>query len=214
MIEDETKIEKSLLVLKDSFLTQALDAKPETHQLFILLENHHRASAEESVRVAKIAVFLSQQSGVSDDDRLMLGRASLMHDVGKIEVPVEVLEAGLFDELAPEIRSKYLEGIRKHSETSSWLLMKIGDERVAGIVLAHHQFQKNEYPKKKVELNQRDYRLAQILALSDQIDSLLSKRPYKKAFSVEETIKVLRENEKLPGELIESAVKFREGLNQ
>ncbi|MEZ5283903.1 MAG: response regulator [Vicinamibacterales bacterium] len=137
--------------------------------------NHH------NTRVGRLVSLLAQQLGESQADADIMGRASTLHDVGKIGIPDALLRkpAAL---TAPETRV-----MQSHTTIGARILG--GSEmpllRVASsIALTHHErWDGQGYPN---GLAGHDIPLAgRIAALADAFDAMTTDRPYRAARPIE-----------------------------
>ena len=133
-----------------------------------------------------IAVGLGCDPAWCDDLEL----ASTMHDVGKIAVPDSLLlKPG---RLSPEERAI----IRRHTDFGYGILENSASAVIAlaaEIALTHHErWDGQGYPR---GLGGTDIPLSgRIVAVADVFDALVSDRPYKRAWSVEDTLDYIRTN--------------------
>jgi len=124
----------------------------------------------------------------------MIGMASILHDVGKIGTPDHILfKPGLLDHDERQV-------MQQHATIGAVILQKAAD-RVAGnsyltlgtqIAASHHEhFDGQGYP---AGLQGQSIPLAaRIVAVVDVFDALLSLRPYKRAWNMDETLAYIRE---------------------
>jgi hypothetical protein len=112
--------------------------------------------------------------------------AALLHDVGKIEVPWEILEkpGALTDEEFAEIK--------KHPGAGARLVEGMGDPELTATVRHHHErIDGGGYPdgiaREEIPVG------ARIIAVADTFDALTSARSYRQPRSHEEALVVLRE---------------------
>lgn len=131
---------------------------------------------------------------ISRDFRAQIGVASMLHDVGKVAVPDHVLhKPGLLDEAERKI-------MQKHSAAGAAILNKaltMAPESsylrlAAEIARSHHErYDGQGYPDglagENIPLS------ARIVAVADVFDALTSARPYKDAWSEEDTARYLLE---------------------
>lgn len=159
-----------------------------------------------SARVAFIAVEVAKYSGTDEEDLALLARAGLLHDVGKTELPDK-----LFSE--PAKTEEDMKQIRTHLLKSHNKVVVVW-EHVAKIIVAHHEFQKNAYPRERYRYESTDPKLQRLqlfLALADETDAMMTKRPYHEPMTPEETKEKLMEifdNESL----IDLAIRTRSSI--
>ena len=151
------------------------------------LDAREHGTGLHSQRVADYTLRLAAEMGIRDRVTLeMIGKGALLHDVGKIGVPDNVLmKPGL---LTPE----EWEVMRTHSEVGNRLLGKFGFLREpAEIVLCHHErYDGSGYPRgmkgEAIPLG------ARMFAVIDVYDALTTVRPYHGAETHAAAVKVLR----------------------
>jgi putative nucleotidyltransferase with HDIG domain len=133
-------------------------------------ENH---SYRVSVYGAKIAAYLGLSPRQIEDIR----DASLLHDIGKLDISRQLLYK------AARLTNEEYEGMKKHVDKGVEMLEPIGGplRRIIPIILAHHdRFDGSGYHQtsgEKIPLE------ARVIAVADVYDSLTSDRPYRKAMS-------------------------------
>lgn len=168
-------------------LTKALDARDgET-------ERH-------SVRVENLSVRLGREMGLSRGELQALKRGALLHDIGKIGIPDEILrKPGKLDE------QEWIE-MRQHPQKGAKIIQEIPALHDALPVIAFHQerWDGSGYP---LRLSGTDIPIiARIFAVVDVFDALTSDRPYRKAMPVEEAAAFI---EQQAGILFDPAVATR-----
>lgn len=139
-----------------------------------------------SKRVARHATSIARKLNLGDDEVARIRTAALLHDIGKIEVPREILEkpAALTDDEFAEIK--------KHPAAGARLIESMGDPELVAIVRHHHErIDGGGYPD---GLSQGRIPIgARIIAVADTFDALTSARSYRQPRSHEEALVVLRE---------------------
>lgn len=140
-----------------------------------------------SENVARFAVAIGRKAGWNAAELENLRLAGLLHDIGKIGIPDKVLHKP--GSLSPEETEK----IKEHSRVGADILGPIPSlERVVPGILHHHERLDGEgYPHgfKGDEIPP----LAQILAVADTFDALVTDRPYRKGLPRTEAMKIMKE---------------------
>ncbi|HPD06952.1 MAG TPA: PAS domain S-box protein [Candidatus Bipolaricaulis sp.] len=130
-------------------------------------------------RVAELAVAIAQELGLSAEEQRGLRIAGLVHDVGKIVVPSEILsKPGRLSQLEMEM-------VRVHPEAGFNVLRGIDFPwPVAEVVHQHHErLDGSGYPQ---GLTGDEILLgARILAVADVVEAISSHRPYRAALGIE-----------------------------
>jgi putative nucleotidyltransferase with HDIG domain len=137
---------------------------------------------DHSNRVAYLATELAKHIGIDEDKIISIAEAGLLHDCGKLIIPDETLYTGILTEVEKERL------INLHVR-AGFEIIKPYLPLAADIMVAHHEFQSRNYPRRinRESADQELEKMRKLLALADQTDSLLSVRSYKAAWSIEET---------------------------
>jgi len=139
-------------------------------------------TAGHSERGTKLALQIGQASGLAQDEIDTLHRGGLLHDIGKLGVPPEILDK------PGKLTDREWELMREHCRLGARILEPItAYVEVIPIVEQHHEhFDGKGYPDGLVG---EDINLgARVFAVADRFEALTSDRPYRKAFSPEEAI--------------------------
>jgi putative nucleotidyltransferase with HDIG domain len=145
-----------------------------------------------SDRVARYAVAIGKRLNLSAPDLKTLEYAALLHDVGKISIPDEILSK-------PGVYSiEEREEMKKHAASTKEILEKIyfpdDQKQIPLIASSHHEkLDGSGYPS---GLKNKDIPLlSRILVVVDIYDAFVSyDRPYKPPFSIEEALRMLKED--------------------
>jgi len=147
-------------------------------------------------RVAQLAVGIGQALGLSEHQVHGLYLAGVIHDVGKIQVPAEILnKPGKLSELEYQL-------IQAHAQAGYDIVKGVDFPwPIAQAVLQHHErLDGSGYPN---GLKGDDIILeAKILAVADVIEAMMSHRPYRAALGLD---KALAEIEQGKGRLYDPA---------
>jgi HD-GYP domain-containing protein (c-di-GMP phosphodiesterase class II) len=144
-----------------------------------------------SSRVADIAVrFVKANETNLDKSHLSCLRyAAFIHDIGKLGISEAILNKPTLLTEAERIMIQY------HPNLGKNLLRHLGlDENITLAILHHHEdYDGGGYPDglkgEAIPL------IARILRLADFYDAVTSDRPYRKAYSHKQALKIMRENE-------------------
>jgi response regulator RpfG family c-di-GMP phosphodiesterase len=177
--ELEQKIRERTFELKEALNDVEESYKITLEALVAALDAREHETHAHSQRVREYTLTLAQSLGIKHDELTQIGRAALLHDVGKIGVRDSILlKPGRLNE------EEWIE-MRKHPQIGYNILQSIEFlSPVAEIVLCHQErWDGNGYPNRLAE---EDIPLgARIFAVADTFDAMTSDRPYRKALSFE-----------------------------
>ena len=140
------------------------------------------------VRMAGYSALIAEQLGLTREQCEVIRHASPMHDIGKIGVPDHILlKTGKLDPPEWEVMQRHCRiGYEILKDSPSFYL-----QTGAVIALRHHEhYDGLGYPdglaKDEIPLE------ARIVAVADVFDALLSERPYKQPWSMQDTLGYLK----------------------
>lgn len=142
------------------------------------------------LRMSHICALLAKEIGWDDDRCDLILNASPMHDIGKIAIPDAILlKPGRFEPHEWEIMKTHAAvGARLLEGDDSDLLCMARD-----IALTHHEkWDGSGYPGGLA--GERIPVTGRIAALADVFDALTSARPYKKAWTVDDAVALIKNN--------------------
>jgi putative nucleotidyltransferase with HDIG domain len=144
-------------------------------------------TAGHSERVTAMALNIAREMGLSQRELDILHRGGLLHDVGKIGVPGDILDK------PGKLTEGELSQIREHINIGQRILEPIASfAECMPVVLQHHEwFDGSGYPR---GLAGEDISLhARIFAVADCYDALISDRPYRAGLPLERVLEILRQ---------------------
>ncbi len=140
-----------------------------------------------SSRVAYYTKILTRELGYDDDTAERYYNIALLHDIGKIGVPVEVLNK------PGRLTDEEFEAIKSHTTLGHDALkgISIMPELATGAWAHHERPDGKGYPQ---GLNEGEIpRVAQIIAVADTFDAMYSDRPYRKRMNFERAVSIIKE---------------------
>ena len=140
-----------------------------------------------TINVALLSMSLAKHIGIVGSELLDIIYAALMHDVGKMLVPNEILNK------TTPLTSNEFEIIKEHTlHGVMYLSNQRNIPRIAILAaLEHHiKFNGGGYPK--ISPDWKPHFVSQIISISDIYDALRSNRPYRARLEHDEIIGILR----------------------
>ncbi len=149
------------------------------------LELRDKETKGHTNRVASLTLELARQMGIPESEIIHIRRGTLLHDIGKMGVPDNILRK------PGPLTKEETEEMRRHPQYAYDLLYPIAYLRpTLDIAYCHHEWWDGSgYPRK---LKGEEIPLpARIFAIVDVWDALLSDRPYRKAWAEADVIKYI-----------------------
>ncbi len=175
------------LLVRDPLGAFELGLSPVVHSFVADLELKDQMTRDHVVRTCELALRVGERFRMSADQLRDLGLAALLHDVGKVEVPDEILQK------PGRLTAAEYEVIKLHSLDGERMLA--AEPRLAPaahIVRSHHErVDGGGYPD---GLAGREIPLAsRIIAVCDALDAMTHDRQYRTAMPVKLAFAILRE---------------------
>ena len=134
----------------------------------------------------KVVILAEQVAAILDLDYILAYKAGLLHDIGKMDLPHDVLYSNR------RLSKEEFEIIKRHPIVGSQMISRLGLRKEISIVaLEHHErLDGSGYPYKKRRINI----YSQIVAACDIYDAMTELRTYrKKSFTIDEAIEEIKQ---------------------
>ncbi len=157
----------------------------------VTVETRDPYTAGHQRRVAELAGAIAEEMELSCEQKNSVRLASVIHDLGKISVPAEILS------MPRKLSDIEFSLVKNHAESGFEILKDIDFPwPIAEIIRQHHErLDGSGYPR-----GLRDDELlieAKILMVADVVESMISYRPYRPARALEEGLAEIEENRDL-----------------
>jgi len=162
-----------------------------------IVEERDPYTAGHQKRVALIAAAIAKQMGLSEEEQQKLYIAGLLHDIGKLYVPSEILTK------PAKLNPVEFELVKIHPEKGYETLITLESlKEIAEIVRQHHErLDGSGYPRGLK--NKQIIKEARIIAVADVTEAMLAWRPYRPSIPINEVLKYIDENK---GKLFDAEV--------
>ncbi|MQY57638.1 PAS domain S-box protein [bacterium] len=173
---------------KQSFERLRQSLEETVNALATAVEMRDPYTAGHQHRVTSLATAIAEEMGLSKEKIEGIRMAGVIHDVGKIRVPAEILSwPGQLTEIDFNL-------IKTHPQVGYDILKRIElPHQVTRIMLQHHErMDGSGYPEglkgKKILIE------AQVLAVADVVEAMASHRPYRAALGIEKALEEISKN--------------------
>ena len=183
------EVDKSSEELRRASSELEIAQKEMVKRLSMAVEYRDEDTGAHIERIGRLSTMLAEQVGMDPEWCARLTLAAPLHDVGKVAIPDAILlkPGPLTPEQRAIVETHAEEGYRLLRGSSSSVL-----DLAASIALSHQEkWDGSGYPRglagESIPLEGR------IVAIADVFDALTTDRIYRKAFPVEEAVKMMRE---------------------
>lgn len=188
IIRDITEKEKTRKEIIENYAKMRRILEETTFTLASTVEKRDPYTAGHQQRVAKLARAIAAEIGMLEEEIEGIKMAALIHDIGKIYVPAEILnKPGRLTEIEYNL-------IKTHPQLGYDILKAIEFPwPVARIILQHHErLNGSGYPH---ALTAADIiKEAKILMVADVVEAIFSNRPYRPARGIDKAIEEIIQN--------------------
>jgi len=131
-------------------------------------------TAGHSTRVSRYALMIAERLGLSTKEKHHLYLAAMLHDIGKIGVPDDLLNR------PGKLSDEEMERVRNHVQVGASMIEMLGEMHpIVPLIRHHHEcYDGSGYPDglkgEQIPL------ISRIIAVADMYDAMTSDRPYRK----------------------------------
>jgi putative nucleotidyltransferase with HDIG domain len=182
------RAERRLARTRDLFESARESGSTVSIELLTQLSDLHQAVDPyvhgHSRRVASYAIRIARELRLSPEEIANVETAALVHDIGKIYTPQEILHK------PGRLTDREFAIVKLHARDGAEILADAGDPQLTEIVRHHHErLDGNGYPDgiagSEIPLGSR------IVAVADTFDAITSTRPYRPPRSHKEAIEII-----------------------
>jgi len=138
------------------------------------IKSYDEYTYHHSLSVAVLSVAIGQEMGLGEFDLHNLCRCALLHDIGKVWIPHEIIAK------PSKLNSSEYEIVKQHAQNGGQYLKNIvigNMEVLLGVIFHHEKYNGGGYPRK---LKEDDIPLySRIISVADVYDAVTSIRPYR-----------------------------------
>lgn len=151
-----------------------------------LLKNVDEYTARHSLNVGLLSIILGRAEGLSPSDLETVGLCGMLHDMGKAEIPLEILnkEGALSEEEFEIMKSHTSLGYKILAEKSEL------EEEVANVAHSHHERLNGRGYPRALQPGKISY-FSRIVAIADAYDAITSKRVYSPSKTSLDALRIL-----------------------
>jgi len=169
-------------------LSMAMHGDQEMILPLLQLREFDEYTTTHSLNVSVLTMALAESIGLSSDDVRTFGIAGLLHDLGKVNIPPDILNkpGKLTDEERVIIQNHPTDGARLILESGRRLDLAAAVAHEHHIMINGHGYPKCHYP--------RDcHKASKLIHVCDVYDALRTRRPYREAWESQRVLAYIEE---------------------
>jgi len=183
---------KKLQMLEAEATVRSLSVAMHGDQAYMIplvrLKDFDQYTVTHTLNVSVLTMALAEHLGLTPKEVRMFGIAGLLHDMGKVTIPNDILNkpGRLTDEERQVMNRHTIEGARIIMETEKHL------DLAAVVAYEHHiRIDGGGYPK--VTFDRACHQASNLVHVCDVFDALRTHRPYREAWSTERALGIIEE---------------------
>ena len=188
MVRDITERKRVEGHLRESFLKLERAMEGTIQAITLTVESRDHYTAGHQRRVAQLGCAIAREMGFTPDQIQAIRVAGLLHDIGKLSVPQEILSK------PGKLSDVELQLIKVHSQVGYDILKNVEFPwPIADIVIQHHERMNGSgYPSGIREDNILIE--ARILGVADVVEAMSSHRPYRPPLGIDKALEEISRN--------------------
>jgi putative nucleotidyltransferase with HDIG domain len=191
-LQNELRDGRKLHLLEAESIVRSLSVAMHGDQAFFIpllrLKDFDQYTVTHTLNVAVLTMALAEFLGLRPREVRAFGMAGLLHDLGKVKVPEEILNkpGKLTDEERVVMNSHTVEGARLILEAEQQL------DLAAVVAYEHHiRIDGGGYPP--LQYKRACHHASNLVHVCDVFDALRTNRPYRAAWSTERSLSIIEE---------------------
>ena len=182
-IEDDTYLSELYEIFEKRELSRS-EIISYVRMLNYAIDFRSKSTILHTITVEEISWQISKIMGLDDNKSTTIKIAAMLHDIGKLSIPVNILEK------KGSLTEEEFEVIKSHAIIGYNILSDIGIDDIRDIATLHHEkLNGTGYPfgLKDDQISKE----SRIVAVADILSALIGKRSYKDEFSKDKVISIL-----------------------
>jgi putative two-component system response regulator len=174
------------LIKMKNFIAQLESQENVVFSMIKSIEARDYYTAGHSQRVADISMNVGKEMGISEADKGILYKGSLLHDIGKIGIPDQILNK------PGKLLEEEFDRIKEHPGMGAEICSNLRFPPLVLDIIRHHheKLDGSGYPD---SLREKEiHKLVKIVTCADIYDALTTNRPYRPLKSQAEAIAILK----------------------
>ena len=169
-------------------LSMAMHGDQEMILPLLQLREYDEYTTTHSLNVSVLTMALAESVGLSSDDVRTFGIAGLLHDLGKVNIPPDILNKP--GKLTDEERMI----IQNHPTDGAKLILESGRRLDLAAAVAHeHHIMINGLGYPRVHYPRNCHKASNLIHVCDVYDALRTRRPYRDAWESQRVLTYLEE---------------------
>ena len=150
------------------------------------IKNYNKHLFHHSINVSVTCLLIASKLQLSEEMLQIVGISGLLHDIGKLKVPSEILDK------PGKLTEREWDVMKSHAMEGAQILMRyenLGDLPILAAMEHHAHYDLSGYPT--LRSKKMPHAIARIIAVADVYEAMTANRSYRPACSVHQAISVL-----------------------